>query len=121
MPDECWIGGHPFHIACCYILALPSTLVSAACQVNPATIPGFDGAEAICNPVTTGSQINAGSDALQFDGAIAQLGAISVIQEPPPCPIPAGFSPGAAASLGLLEACLGMLHHQWGMYIREQN
>ena len=94
---------------------------SAAYQVNPATVPGFNGAEAICNPVTTGSQINAGSDAFPFDEAIPQLGAISIIQEPPPCPIPAGFSPGASATSGLQGACLCLLRHQRGMCMREQS
>ncbi len=63
----------------------------AGAQVNPGT--QFGGAVAVCNPVTTGTQVTMGSVVYPFDGAIPQLGAATIIQPPlPACPNPTGFS-----------------------------
>ncbi len=67
------------------------TSLGARAQVNPST--QFGGAVAVCNPVTTGSQVTMGSVVYPFDGAIPQLGAATIIQPPlPACPNPTGFS-----------------------------
>jgi hypothetical protein len=68
-------------------------------QANPATVPGFAGAEAICNPVTTTGNPTMGSTAFAADGAINQLGAATIIQNPPACSIPQGFSAGGKSIL----------------------
>jgi hypothetical protein len=63
-------------------------------QANPATVPGFAGAEAICNPVTTSGNPTMGSTAILADGIIPQLGAATIIQNTSACSIPLGFSAG---------------------------
>ena len=67
-------------------------------QINTKT--QFGGAIAMCNPVLTsldgsptGSTITMGSVVYPFDGAINQLGAVTIVQPPlPTCQIPLGFS-----------------------------
>ncbi|KAK9811666.1 hypothetical protein WJX72_008016 [[Myrmecia] bisecta] len=66
----------------------PKNLLPSTYQVNPATVLG--GQEAICNPVTTGSQVTAGSVAYPSGGAFPQLGGVSVLQDLPVCPLSDG-------------------------------
>ena len=68
-------------------------------QVNPATQFGI-GAVAACDPVltsldgsATGTTVTMGSVAYPFDGAINQLGGVTIVEPPlPTCPNPEGFS-----------------------------
>ena len=79
-------------------------------QTSPSTVPGFNGAEAICNPVTTGEIINMGNDEFAADGALPQFGAVTIIQEPPPCPIPGGFSPGLCWTSHIVVQQVELVH-----------
>lgn len=71
-------------------------------QANPTNVPNFNGAEAICNPVTTNQgPITMGDAAFAADGAIPNLGGVTIIQDFVSCSVPQGFSPGESPRVSL--------------------